>query len=228
MRKLNELHDFKRNGLMDSENAKNEVIRLYHLGFEDVKSKEDRKFRQAVVNLYFEITTDGISASQKNYRTYAQHIPGATKDLAMQKGLFIERVDDYCKDKKGKRIKAHKLAKKGIRGTKPCGYLIRNKSGKVIIGGGYKLTDAQVIEFVKNYQPTPDDTSGNYKVPLSKQEEKKYATCRKILRRNKLNWRNENNVRFWVLDKGEVVYGGKNGVGLKGLFRYCNNLKKEE
>lgn len=226
MRKMNEIHDFKRNGLMDSEIAVNEVNRLYHSFHGKIKSNEDRKFRKAVSDLYFEIKTDNVPKKNKNFATYAQHVPNKIRNLAQEKGLFIERTDDFCISN-GKKVKASNLAKKGIRGTKPCGYLIRNKSGKVIIGAGYKLTDKQVIEFVKKYQPTPNDTIGNYKVPLSKQEEDKLVTCKKILIRNKLNWKNENNIRFWVLDKGKIIYGGKGGVGLKKLFRFCIGLKEK-
>lgn len=223
MRKLNELHDFKRNGLVDSENAVDEIRRLYSLGYTDVKNRDDRKFRQAVIQLYLDLCVGNVP-KQKNKDTYAQHIPGRTKDLAKKKGLFIERVDDYCIIN-GKRCKAYGKRVESIRKEKPCGYLIRNTDGKVIVGGGYKLSDEQVVAFIDNYEPEPDEHVGNYKVPLSKNEEKRFAICRKILRQNKLKWKNDNNVKFWVLDNENVIYGGKDGVGLKGLFRYCNNLK---
>lgn len=225
--KLNELHEFKINGLTDSEVAMNELVRIFHLGFEDVKSREDRKFRQAARNLYIELCI-GNATKEERKNSYNQRIPSNIKNLAEKKGIFIERNDEFCKARNGKRVKAGRKAQSSIRAIKPCGYLLRNKAGKVIAGGGYKLSDIQVIELVKEYLPEPNEVIGNYKVPFSKQEEKKFKYCKKIILKNKWRYKNANNTRFWILDKeGNVVYGGKDGVGLKGLFRYCKELKEK-
>lgn len=222
-RKMREISDFRRNGLPDSEVAMAELTRLYNEGFEGIRSKEDYTFRKAVQRLY-----NGLCAPSRDERkkTYDQHIPAEIRDLARVKGLFIERVDEICFDRDGKQRKANAQMRQAIRKERDCGYLIRNGKGEILIGSGYTLTDRAVVEFVRNYEPQQEDR-GNYKVPLSQQEEKKYRFCRRILMKNGLRWRSQHDLRFWIMDRDhQVVFGGQSGVGLKKLYQLCVEMAK--
>ena len=222
-RKMRELSDFRLNGLHDSGIAMNELIRLYHVGFKGVRSKEDYTFRKAIQRLYNDICCPD---RDRRKNTYDQHIPGATKDEALKKGLLIERVDDFYVDADGIRRRTDQNMKQIIRKDRDCGYLIRNSKMEVLIGDGYTLTDHVVVEFVQNYEPNPKD-HGNYLVPLTTQEQKKYKRCRQILMGKKLRWKSQNNLRFWVINKrNDVIYGGTQGVGLKALYRWCIEMQK--
>lgn len=151
--KLNELIDFKRNGLVDSEKAMGEITYIFQKGFDDCISDKDHHFRQRVKALYTEILME--QSRNDNHRTYDQHIPADIVELAKRKRLLIERVDEYI-IKNGRRVKTNKAEKQKIRERKPCGYLIRNEKGKAIVGNGYKLTSANVVEFIQNYVPCDD------------------------------------------------------------------------
>ena len=224
-RKMKELSDFRRNGLPDSDRAMNELIRLYQEGYEGVRSKEDYTFRRAVQRLYNALC---CTSKDKRKATYDQHIPADIRDLARRKGLFIERVDEVYYDRDGHQKKANAQMRQSIRKQRDCGYLIRNGRGEILIGSGYSLTDAAVCEYVEKYQAQQVD-QGNYKVPLSTQEEKKYRFCRKILMRNNLRWKTKHNLRFWVMDRQDnIVLGDHQGVGLKALYRYCVELAKNK
>lgn len=152
-KKLNELTDFKRNGLVDSEKAMWEIAYIFQKGFDDCISDKDRHFRQRVKTLYTEILTE--KSCNDNQRSYNQRIPAEIKELAKSKRLFVERVDDYI-FKNGRRAKTNKAEKQKIRERKPCGYLIRNEYGKAIVGNGYTMTSANVVEFIQKYSPLDD------------------------------------------------------------------------
>lgn len=152
-KKLNELTDFKRNGLVDSEKAMWEIAYIFQKGFGDCISDKDRHFRQRVKTLYTEILTE--KSRNDNQRSYNQRIPAEIKELAKSKRLFVERVDDYI-FKNGRRAKTNKAEKQKIRESKPCGYLIRNEYGKAIVGNGYTMTSANVVEFIQKYSPLDD------------------------------------------------------------------------
>lgn len=151
--KLNELTDFKRNGLVDSAKAMEEISYIFQKGFNDCISDNDRHFRQRVKALYTEILTE--QTRKDNQRTYDQTIPAEIVKLAKSKRLFVERVDDYT-IKNGRRAKTNKAEKQKIRERKTCGYLIRNEKGKTIVGNGYTLTSANVVEFVQKFSPYDD------------------------------------------------------------------------
>lgn len=151
--KLNELSDFKRNGLVDSEKAMGEIAYIFQKGFDDCISDKDHHFRQRVKALYAEIMME--QSRNDNQRTYDQRIPAEIIELAKSKRLFVERVDDYI-FKNGRRAKTNKAEKQKIRERKPCGYLIRNEKGKTIVGNGYTLTSANVVEFVQKFVPCND------------------------------------------------------------------------
>ena len=137
-------------------------------------------------------------------------------------------MDEIYFDRDGKQRKANAQMRQAIRKERDCGYLIRNGKGEILIGSGYTLMDRAVVEFVRNYEPQQEDR-GNYKVPLSSQEEKKYRFCRKILMKNSLRWKSKNDLKFWVLSQDhQVIYGGQSGVGLKKLYRWCVELAKEK
>ena len=153
-RKINELIDFKRNGLVDSDMAMKELSRIFHQGFRNVKSDKDRHFRNKVKALYEEILTE--QTRNDNKRSYDQKIPSDVIALAKEKGLLIERNDDYI-TKKGSRVKPTKKELVKIRAEKPCGYLIRSATDKKVIASvGYKFTSRQIVEFVQKYNPNTD------------------------------------------------------------------------
>ena len=157
-----------------------------------MKSKEDYTFRKAVQRLYNSLC---CPSQDERKRTYDQHIPGDIRDLAAVKGLLIERVDEVYYDRDGRQRRANNQMRQAIRKERDCGYLVRNGRGEVLIGGSYQLTDKAVCEFIQAYQPKPED-KGNYKVPLTQAEEKKYCYCRKILMKNHLRWSSKNNLKF--------------------------------
>jgi len=151
--KFNELSDFKRNGLVDSEKAMGEISYIFQKGFANCISDKDHHFRQRVKTLYTEILME--QSRNDNQKTYDQHIPAEVIELAKSKRLFIERVDDFI-TKNGRRAKTNKIEKQKIRERRSCGYLIRNEKGKTIVGNGYTLTSANVVEFIQNYIPCDD------------------------------------------------------------------------
>lgn len=153
-RKINELMDFKRHGLVDSEMAMKELSNIFHRRFRDIKSDKDRHFRNKVKTLYEEILTE--QSRNDNKKSYDQKIPSDVIALAKDKGLLIERNDDYI-TKKGSRVRPTKNELVKIRADKPCGYLIRSAEDKKAIAGvGYKFTSRQIVEFVQKYNPNTD------------------------------------------------------------------------
>ena len=128
----------------------NELIRLYQIGFDSVKSKEDYTLRKAIQRLY-----NALCCPSKDDRraTYDQHIPGEIRDLARSKRLFIERVDEVYYDHDGRQRRANKQLQQSIRSQRDCGYLIRNGRGEILIGDGHQLTDQAVCEFIQAYVP---------------------------------------------------------------------------
>lgn len=170
-RKINELIDFKRNGLVDSEMAMNELNRIFHQGFKNVKSEQDRRFRNKVKTLYEELMTE--QTKNDNKRSYDQRVPAEIIAIAKDKGLLIERNDDYI-TKKGSRVKPTKNELIAIRGQKPCGYLIRDTNKKAIAGFGYKFTSKQVVEFVQKYTPYINEKE-KFEIMKKKYEEFKHV-----------------------------------------------------
>lgn len=147
-RKLNELMNFKRNGLVDSPVAMNELLRIFNLGFKNMKSDRERRFRQRVKSLYIEICTEEVKNARKV--TYDQHVPADIVNLAKEHGLKVEQNDDYT-ERNGRRVKATKKEKQKIRENKPCGFLVRDSSGRAIAGNGYTFSAAQTVEFIKRH-----------------------------------------------------------------------------
>ena len=153
-RKINELMDFKRHGLVDSEMAMKELSIIFHRRLRNIKSDKDRHFRNKVKALYEEIMTE--QTRNDNKRSYDQKIPSDVITLAKDKGLVIERNDEYI-TKKGSRVRPTKNELVKIRADKPCGYLIRSTEDKKVIAGiGYRFTSIQIVEFVQKYNPNTD------------------------------------------------------------------------
>ena len=146
-RKLNEVHDFKRNGLYDSELAMNKVLELYHTN-RRIKSDEERKFIVAIKSLYNSLYVH--EDRRAIARTYRQKVPKEILEQAEAKGLTIERVDEYI-NVNGSRRKTTPKDRQIIHKYKSCGYLVRNSTGKTIAGFGYSFTDLQVVQFVQHY-----------------------------------------------------------------------------
>ncbi len=168
-RKNNELIDFQRHGLVDSEVAMTELSRIFHEGFKNVKSEQDRHFRNRVKTLYEELMTE--QTKNDNKRSYDQRVPSEIIAIAKEKGLLIERNDDYI-TKKGSRVKPTKKELARIRESKPCGYLIRGLDMKVVAANNYKFTSRQVVEFVKRYTPYDFEKE---RIEMAKHNEFKYV-----------------------------------------------------
>lgn len=212
-RMLTVLRKFRVHKLDESEVAMDRLKQMYHKGkFKSYKIKNE------VNKLYQKLCIGKINHKD----TYNQHIPADIRELAKSKGLFIIRNDDYMKDSKGRRVKTTAKQRGQIRRKYKCGYKIKNGAGKTVAGwGGYPLSDVDVCEFVRNYESQYGDKLGYYKVALNNEEWKKFDYCTKTLNKYGLRLRNNNNLRFWVLNQGKVIYGGKDGCKLTGLYKFC-------
>lgn len=214
-RMLAVLRKFRVHKLDESEAAMDRLKQLYHEG-----KFKSYKIKNKVNKLYQELCIG--KTSHRNRNTYNQHIPADIKELAKSKDLYIIRNDDYKKDSHGRLVKTTKKQRASIRLKYKCGYLIRNGSGKIVAGwGGYSLSDEDVCKFVKNYEPDYAGKLGEYKVALNNEEWKKFDYCIRTLNKYGLKIKNHNNLRFWVLNDGRVIYGGKDGCKLTGLYKFC-------
>lgn len=213
--KENEIKDFKKNMLMESECALQMLKELSE------NESEETLGKLAKIK-YFRLTNrKNIKDNRRTYRD--KIVPDATKKLAWTKKLFIERNDDYCGKPKHTSTNAER---KTAQGRYPCGFLIRDKGGTVIAGGRYEMTIPEVVEFVKEYKYVEGKRYRKlYFVPISSDEKKRIKMCSRILERNGLRYKNENNSYFWVLDKDRnIIAGGKNGFSLKGFVRFCKKI----
>lgn len=234
--KLKEIENFKKNLLFKSEDALAILIDLTNAKKRGRCTKTKVKISNAAINSYRSLKIwkrDKVNNNKKSYEN--QEIPNNIKSLALKKRLFIERRDDYCfkaKNTLNKKV-APKDAKRQIQANFPCGFLIRDKGGKIIGGKQgkkyYTFCVEEVIEFVKNYDTSKTrNYTKLYRVPMSHKKEKDLSKCNHILNEHKLHLRNEHNYYFWVLDrKGNVLAGGKNGFGFKWLLKYCRRLQSQ-
>lgn len=233
--KLNEIKNFKRNLLSESEEA---LLILSELA--NKKSgkltKSKNAIRYAALGSYRSLYEWKYNIQENNRKSYEnQKIPNDILRLALEKRLFIERRDEYCfkSDKTYKRKLAPKQARYSIQSNFPCGFVIKNKGGYVVAGkqgkNYYTLSVDEVIDFVKGYEYDPSKTYKKpYRVPMSERKERELSMCNRILSENNLRLRNEHNYFFWVLDKqGNVIAGGKNGFGFKWLLKYCRRLRSQ-
>lgn len=222
MRKV--IKNFRANGLIDSELAMNELTRWYNMGFKEIRSEKEKLIRQRVQALYNNVCT----ANTKNIsrKGYKQHIPVEIKDEAYSKGLIIERNDDFYYNTLGKKVAAHGRKKEDLQRMRDCGYRIVNTQGRVIIGDGFSLNDAQAVEFVQKYNPVPEDLDGSYQVALTKNQVEKLQKVEKFLKAHNFAVKNNNNLRFWITTKnGHVVNGGINGMAYATFLRCAYELK---
>lgn len=214
--KENEVRDFKKNMLMESECAMQKLKEL-----SEVKSKQ--KLYELARDKYFRLTNrQTLEDNRKSY--IGQVIPDEIKRIAWTKRLFVERSDDYC-GRNPKHISTN-LERKTTQGRYPCGFLIRDKGGVVVSGGRYEMSIPEVIEFVKQYKYKDDEHYGQlFFVPLNNNQKKQLKRCERILKRNDLHFKNENNCYFWVLDEEKnVIAGDRTGFNLSGLVRFCGRL----
>ena len=238
--KLNELRDFKKNMLPESEEA---ILIIEDLANINSKSRSNRgltqneiKIRDAALRQYRSLDMWKKSRIERNRQSYEnQIIPNEIVHLALSKRLFIERRDDYCYKATNtyKRKVAPQKAKHSIQSNFPCGFLIKDKGGYIVAGRNgrnlYTLSVEDVIEFVKKYDASKTKNySILYQVPMSGRKERQLAKCYEILRQHGLHYKNEHNYFFWVLDKKKnVIAGGKNGFGFKWLLKYCRRLQSQ-
>lgn len=215
--KENEVKDFKKNMLMESECAMQILKEL-----SENKSKD--KLYKLARDKYFRLTNR--HTIEENRKTYiGQIVPDEVIRLAWTKRLFIERGDDYCG--KPKHIASNK-ERTTTQGRYPCGFLVRDKSGRVVAGGRYEMSIPEVIEFVKQYKYVEERRYGHlYYLPLSNEEKKQIKMCSRILERNNLQYKSENNCYFWVMDKDRnIIAGSTNGFNLNGFVRFCKRLNR--
>lgn len=218
--KENEVKDFKKNMLMESECAMQILKEL-----SENKSKE-KLYKLARIK-YFQLTNkQNIKDNRKTY--IGQNVPNEIVKLAWTKRLFIERNDDYC-GRQAKHISTN-AERKTMQGRYPCGFLVRDKGGIVVAGGRYEMSIPEVIEFVKQYKYIEGKHYGHlYHLPLSKKDEKQIKMCSRILERYGLKYKSENNSYFWVLDKDRnIIAGDKNGFSLRGFVRFCKKLSYQQ
>ena len=217
--KENEVKDFKKNMLMESEYAMQILKAL-----SEVDSKD--KLYKLARDKYFRLTNRQMI--EENRKTYiGQVVPDEIKRLAWTKRLFIERSDDYCG--KPKHI-ATNLERTTTQGRHPCGFLIRDKGGIVVAGGRYEMSIQEVIDFVNQYKYVEGRHYGHlYYLPLNNAEKKQIKMCARILERNNLQYKSENNSYFWVTDKDKnIIAGSKNGFSLNGFVRFCKKLSHKQ
>ena len=228
--KLSELQYFKRNMLFDSDMA---MQKLRELATSNIDSKSDEYADLQKIHNASLVLWQKINHKQNvidNRSTYVnQDVPTEIRELALSKRLFIERSDDYCKKDKSKHP-CNMNERLAMQAHYPCGFIIRDRGGVVLIGGAFALSLEDVISFVENYVPT--EREKHYKIlyqpPITAKKKKQLSMCYKVLQNHDLYYKNEHNIFFWVLDKNRnIVAGGKNGIGFKGLLRFCRRLKAE-
>lgn len=214
-------------GLTDSEIAMNELARWFKIGFDEVKSEEEKKVRRAIQRTYIKVCIPDTKGIVKD--GYDQHIPHDIRNLAYKKGLIIERNDDYWNPRNKDRVAATGKTKESLQNMRDCGYQIVNTHGRIVAGEGFSLVDAQVVEFINKYNAKPDDLDGDYKLSLTKNQIEKIEKCRKILANHKMNIRNKNNMRFWIVSKnGRVIRGGINGMAYATFLRCVYSMKNKK
>lgn len=224
--KMRVLQKFFAHGLCDSELAMNELARWFKIGYTDTVSDEDKKVRALIQKTYIKMCTHD-SKKIKDDR-YTQHIPQEIKYLGYEKGLIIERSDDYYTGYNGVTTLATGKLKEGLKAARKCGYRIVNMSGKVIAGQGFSFVDAQVVDFVKRYNSKPEDLKGDYMVALSKNQQTKLKKLSKFLESHNLRIKNKNNLRFWVTNtNGKVIGGGIVGLPYNRLHAFVRSLAKK-
>lgn len=217
--KQNEVKDFKKNMLMKSERAMQILKALSKVNSND-------KLYQLAREQYFKLTNRQMI--EENRKTYiGQVVPDETKRLAWKKRLFIERSDDYSG--RPKHI-ATNLERTTTQGRYPCGFLIRDKDGIVVAGRRYEMSIPEVVDFVKQYVYVERKHYRHlYCLPLSNAEKKQIKMCSRILSRNDLQYKSENNSYFWIMDKeNNVIAGSKNGFSLNGFVRFCKRLSHKQ
>ena len=227
--KLSELKSFKKNMLMESFIAMEKLKKISEMQQINEKQREIKNLTLTLLyskNKKEDVIITDYAATYKN-----QDIPPNTMKLALSKRIFIERSDDIYKKRNktefGKLVLAVGKKRQQLQTGRPCGFLIRDREGNVLVGEKYTMTIQDVIEYVNNYIPDEKIVEEKclYRVPMSEKKECNLMKCANILKRYGLHLKNEHNYFFWVLDKqGNVVAGGKNGFGFKWLRKYCNRL----
>lgn len=226
--KLSELKNFKKNMLMESDIAMEELEKTSKI---ESKDKEIQLVQTAALKLLFSMKQkENVSKADYVASYENQIIPSEIMKIALSKRLFIERSDEVYRKRcaNGNRVKAIGKKKHQLQTGRSCGFIIRDRGGFIIAGKGYVLTVQEVIEFVKNYIPTEKEKQYTtlYKVPMSDRKERQMKQCAEILKKHGLHYKNEHNYFFWILDKrGNVIAGGKNGFGFKWFKKYCDKLK---
>lgn len=216
--KENEVKNFKRNMLMKSNDA---MQLLQELSTDKAQGKLYKLAKQQ----YFKVTNkENVIKNRESY--IGQEVPKEIEQLAWMKQLFIERSDTYCC--RPRRF-PNDNERRSIQARYPCGFLIRNKGGIVIVGGRYEMPLSEVIDFVKQYKHKDGEHYGQlFFVPLTNNQKKQLKRCERILKRNDLHFKNENNRYFWVLDKEKnVIAGSRTGFNLSGLVRFCGKLNNK-
>lgn len=216
--KENEVKNFKKNRLIKSNIALQKLKEL-----SEVQSN-DKLYKLAREQYCKSTNRETVIANRESY--VGQDIPKEIENIAWMKRLFIERSDQYCC--RPRRYPSEN-ERRAIQARYPCGFLIRNKGGIVIVGGRYEMTISEVVEFVQNYKYKDDEYYGQmFFVPFTKEQKKQLKMCKRILERNELHIKNENNCYFWVLDKEKnVIAGSKGGFNFNGLVRFCKRLNQK-
>ena len=172
--KINELKCFRKNMLMDSENAMRKLEEL-------LDYRQDEKICDMALQVYTKINHRKIIDINRN--TYInQEMPTDIKQLALSKRLFIERSDDYCNKGENKHP-CDRRERLQLQSLYPCGFLVRDQKGIVIAGKKYSMQKEEAIDFVKKYIPSTSEKKGEklYKVPIPLEQKKQLAKCNQIL-----------------------------------------------
>ena len=216
--KMGEINNFKKNMLMESERAMQKLKELSEMSNDDDVTTCAR-------NMYLKL--NHRQRIKDNRSTYiGQVIPVETQKLAWQKKLFIERNDDYCGNPKHVSKNNERVT---TQGRYPCGFLVRDKGGVVVAGGRYEMSVQEVVDFVNQYKYVEGKHYVHlYFVPMTHIQKKQLKMCAKILDRNCLGIKNENNSYFWVLDNNKtIIAGSKYGFNLTGLMRFCKKIQRK-
>lgn len=219
-RKLKAIQNFIRDGLCDSPVAMNEVKRIYAEGFKNVHNKKEIHYRQKIRSLFNNLMMPETK-NIKNSGKYTQHIPADIRSLARKKGLAIERIDEFWKFKNGYIVPMDKIHREHIKKKRDCGFLIRDKSGQIIVGERYTMSDKQVIEFVTNFDCRYENLK--IKVHLSDADFERLKYCRKILQKHKYNLRVKGYL-YDVLQYKDVLLAD---ASLKQLIKFCDEIKEK-